>query len=219
MTSKSLIITGLRFSLLCSVSQAASVNVGGVVETPFRNSEGNILPDGSIIQIGYLLGVDTSTDLSAPENLAKIDWNSFTALTGFGSPKSADNYDTRVSSIFGEGGFFGDALVFDSETDFGVPSELPVRMALRVFDSSTGTANALFNTYTSSADTFILELPNALDTNAGRADIDIGAGGGDSRIIWQGTPFLTDVEAIPEPSTSLSALLGLGLLIGARRRK
>lgn len=215
MILRSLFFTGLGFAILAP-AQAATVNVGGIVLAPFQDAGGNTLPDGSIIQVGYLLGLDPSVDLSNPVNAANIDWNSFTAIAGFGSARDAGNYDTRVSSIFGPGGFFADGLEFDTDTDFGAPSELPVRIALRVFDSTTDT-NANFNTYTGSSARFILEPPGAVPSpDLGRADIDIN--GGDSDLVWQGDPFRTTV-AIPEPSTSLSMLLGLGLLASRRRRK
>jgi len=218
MIPKYLLISALGFSLLGTAVQAAIVNVGGLVIPSLQDKSGATLPDNSIVQVGYLLGLEPSTDLDVPANAASIDWSSFTAITGVGSPMSTGVFDTRISSTFGSGTFFGDGLTFDTETDFGNPSEIPVRLAVRVFDSTIGISGAQFNTFTSSKSAFILELPDALNPNAGRGDFSIDDAG-ESGLFWQGTPFRTSVDAIPEPSTSLSALLGLGLLIGARRRK
>jgi len=217
MTSKNLIIYTLGTALTVSATQAATVSVGGLILPSVQDRQGTDLVDNSIIQVGYLLGLNPSTDLNVPENSTKIDWNSFVAIAGFGSPKSDGVYDTRISSTFGPGTFFGDGLTFDTETDFGTPSQIPVRLAIRVFDSTTDTDGALFNTFISSKSVFVLEEPNALDPNAGRGDFSVDERGEDG-LFWQGTPFLTNVDPIPEPSTSISVLLGLGLLLGSRRR-
>ena len=219
MTHKFLFSSALGLGLMSASVNAATVTVGGLVLPPLMDENGtNPLPDGSIVQVGYLLGLSPSVDLDTPGGFALLDWNSFVPLTGVGSPNSSGINDTRVSSIFGSGTFFGDGLEFESGDggDFGTPTGIPVRLAVRVFDSTTG-VNALFNTFTSSGDSFILEDPSALDPNAGRGDFSINDVS-DSGLFWQGTPFQTTV-AIPEPSTSLSALLGLTLLAGSRRRK
>lgn len=220
MTLKFSLTAALGIVLLGSAVQAATVNVGGLVLPSLLDESGSNLPDGSIVQVGYLLGLDPSVDLNIPVNAMNIDWNSFVALSGAGSPNSAGVNDTRISSIFGPGTFFGDGLSFESSDggDFGSPSVIPVRLAVRVFDSIAGINGAMFNTFTSSKGAFILENPDALNPNAGRGDFSIDDAG-ESGLFWQGTPFRTTVIAIPEPSTSLSALLGLGLLIGTRRRK
>lgn len=216
MTSKSVtIVAGLGLSLLSSVSQAANVSTSGVILPSLQDRSGSTLPDGSIVQVGFLLGLPVGTDLTEPANIASIDWDSFTAITGVGSPNNTGDYDTRTSSIFGAGTFFGENLNFDdADPIFG---GLPVRVAVRIFDSIDAIGNADFNTYTSSNDFFILESPDPLNPNAGRADFSINTEA-DPGLIWQGTPFQTSV-AVPEASTSLSALLGLTLLLGARRRK
>ncbi|MGB0145089.1 MAG: hypothetical protein ACPGAP_09980, partial [Akkermansiaceae bacterium] len=65
--------------LLSPIAQAVSVNVGGIILAPLQNSDGSSnLPDGSIIQVGYLLGIGNSGDLDTPAAIAAIDWNSFT---------------------------------------------------------------------------------------------------------------------------------------------
>jgi len=199
-------------------AHAATVSVGGLVIPSLLDENGLSLADGSIVQVGYLLGLDPSLDLDIPANSLNIDWNSFTAITGIGSPNSVGVNDTRVDSTFGPGTFFGDGLSFETADggDFGTPSGIPVRLAVRVFDSTTGPDGAKFNTFTSSKSVFILENPNDLDPNAGRGDFSVDTAG-EAGLFWQGTPFHTTV--VPEPSTSLSALLGLALLVGARRRK
>ena len=203
--------------LLSPIAQAVSVNVGGIILAPLQNSDGSSnLPDGSIIQVGYLLGIGNSGDLDTPAAIAAIDWNSFTPITGLGSPRDSGSYDTRVTSLFSPAGFFADGLAFDSDLDFGSPSGLPVRIALRVFDSTTATVGANYNTYTGVDDRFLLELPAPPDTSAGRADIDIDSAG-QAGIVWEGTPFRTDL-VIPEPSSSMALILGSLLLLGRSRR-
>lgn len=213
-----LLSTLSALALISFQAQGANITLSGLVLPTLQDADGNALDDGSVVQVGYLLGLSTGQDLSDAGNVANIDWSSFTALTGQGSANSAGDFDTRISSLFGSGTFFGENLVFD-DADAIFAQGLPVRVAVRFYDSVSDTTGANYNTYTSATDAFILESPDALNPNAGRADFSINDVS-DSGLIWEGTPFQTsELDAIPEPSTILSSFLAFGMLLGQRRRK
>jgi hypothetical protein len=211
-----LLSTLSALALISFQAQGANITLSGLVLPTLQDAGGNALDDGSVVQVGYLLGLSTGQDLSDAGNVANIDWTSFTALTGQGSENSTGDFDTRISSLFGSGTFFGENLVFD-DADAIFAQGLPVRVAVRVYDSVSDITGAPYNTYTSATDAFILESPDALNPNAGRADFSINDVS-DSGLIWQWdeTPFQTG--AIPEPSTILSSFLVIGMLLGRRRR-
>lgn len=196
--------TSARLSVitLAIISQvhAVNVNINGVITAPLQNALGENLPDGSLVEIGYFLGVDLSTDVTG--FTANNIWDTFTVLR-LSETGTQFNFFDAGASLTG--------TAFDSDNDFDA---LPRRVGVRITDSATGD----FNIYTINSSATELELPIGTPPAFGTGEADLSIDADTQNVVWLGTPFLTDVTAIPEPSTSLSALLGLGLLIGARRR-
>jgi hypothetical protein len=179
-------------------STAASVSVSGLVET-LSGFDGNTIRDGSRVEIGYFLGVDSSKD---PNTYSLADWSSFELLG-----------TTSTGTVFFgliDGGVDLEGTRFDSETDFA--TGLPVRVGLRIFDDLD---SGRFNTFTTGGNNAILELPD--DFVPGSGDADLTTEG--SQVFWEDSanPFQTSI-AVPEPTTFFSTLVGLGLLAGRRRR-
>lgn len=200
--------------LLTHSLSATTLSIGEGSFIGFNGSDGNPLPDGSVVQIGYFLGIEDSI---LPSAFTPQQWSTFTPILGLGSLNS----DSRNPfTDFGTGEFDFAGLQLDTETDSGL-NNLPTRLGIRVFDTSTTPdASSFFNTLSSDNSDWILELPlgtpPALGT--GRADLLI-----DSNTVGQITfqdnlnRFQTSL-IIPEPSSSTTLLLGPALLLGKRRR-
>lgn len=191
-------------------SQGVTVSVQGLADT-ITGFDGDVIQDGSRVEIGYFLGVDASVDPTTYS--ASGAWDTFTVLG------TTTTQTVLFDTIDGGADYTGQD--FDSDTDFSaLPADqqgagLDVRIGVRIFDDLE---SGRFNTYTILGDPARLEEPQAPPIpGAGTADLTTTG----ARIVWEdnANPFQTSIAAIPEPSTSLSALLGLGLLIGSRRRK
>jgi hypothetical protein len=181
-------------------TQAASVNVNGAITGSLQNRLGENLPDGSVVEVGYFLGVNITTPVGdyTPNNL----WDTFTVIRTVQTSKIFNFFDAGADLS---------GAAFDSDADFDA---LPRRVGVRFTDSASGD----FNIYTIDGTASELELAVGTPPAFGTGEADLSLDGATANVAWLGTPFRTTV-AVPEPSTSLSALLGLGLLIGARRRK
>ena len=208
-------VTTLSIAVAISASAySATLNIGGTSFVPFNGQDGANLPDGSIIQLGYFLGLDPQTD---PSTFDDDQWNLFTPILGIGAPIS----DSRnIATDFGTGEF-DLGIAFDTEVD-SLPA-FPVRIAVRIFDSTTTIDDqTFFNTLSSNTDDWILELPQGtpITPGTGRADLNIDSAG-QADLFFQDNDnrFATSIQPIPEPGTSLTAFLGAALLLGARRRK
>lgn len=182
-----------------STATAATVSVSGLVQT-LTGFDGETIADGSDVQIGYFLGIDSSKE---PASYSIDDWSSFERL--------ANTTTGAVFFGFIQGGVDLSGTRVDSDTDFPT-SPLPVRIGLRIFDSESGR----YNTFTTAGLKPILELTDPFVPGTGDADLTTEG----STTVWEDSanPFKTTLVAIPEPSSALSLLLGAGLLLGARRR-
>ena len=180
-----------------STATAATVSVSGLVQT-LTGFDGDTIADGSNVEIGYFLGIDSSKE---PATYSADDWSSFERLAN----------TTTATVFFGfiPGGVDLSGTRVDSNDDFPT-SPLPVRIGLRIFDSESG----LYNTFTTAGSKPILELTNPFVPGTGDADLTTEG----STTVWEDSanPFKTTL--VPEPSSALSLLLGAGLLLGARRR-
>ena len=170
---------------------------------PFLDESAANLMTGDLVQLGYfeLAGAPTS------------DGDSFESFVSI---------DSVAFSVVGDGQFSGTANLED--TDLLGTSALTLQFGLRIFNEATAAAATFSNIVTNASWQFTFSnavpppLPSEilLDPIFGSAQVNTA--------IWEGgaaSAFGTTVPvgAIPEASTSLSALLSLTLLFGARRRK
>lgn len=204
--------------VLANPLAGATLTLQGNGLSTLGDAAGTPLTDGSIVQVGYFLGVDTSL---SPKEYTQANWESFVAFTGANTDNSRIDIRTRTQGAFRSVYTLG-TLEFDDSTGDRLPP-LPARFGIRIFDTidSAGISNANYNTVSSSSNTWftsgVATDPPTPDPILGFAQ---GGASANPALAWQdnANPFNTSI-AVPEPSTSLSALLGLGLLIGVRRRK
>ncbi|MDA7882082.1 PEP-CTERM sorting domain-containing protein [Akkermansiaceae bacterium] len=209
---KSLISSAL-IALTIGGAQAATVQISGSTFVNFRDSGGNPLAVGSAVQIGYFSGVDPTT---SGADFTPSDWNSFQAILGIDTSIASTGFRTQS---FGAGfeAVFNDSVEIDT-ADLGLPDSYPVRLGFRFFDTTgDSTTGSNFNTVVRDDGNWLFNDPDGFAATPPSP----GISGDTPDLFWQDStnPFSTSISAIPEPSTSLSALLGLALLAGARRRK
>lgn len=175
---------------------------------PFRDNTNGPLANGDLVQVGYFeLGSAPAMDGDSFDGFVPIS-------TSLGLP---------LGLSVGDNGEFSATVELDNALDVSTGS-LTLQYALRFFDASSTAAATFFNTVTNSDWQFTFTATNPPPPNSEMLLDPVLGGGTVASSIWEGgaaSAFGTTVpaEPIPEPSTALSALLGLGLLIGARRRK
>lgn len=202
-----------------ALSQAASFSISGTNFSTLMDSAGDPLSPGSILQVGYFLGIDTAT--ADPSAFGKTEWDTFTALTGPFSLNTSLGATTENLGAF-EGIYRLDQTIDDESADANARTFPPFAslMGIRVFDTTDpgaiGTAD--FNTATSRQDSWKATGPDGVGGTGVQLGMLAGGDAGNPDIFWEfsSNPFQT--VAIPEPTTMLSALLGAGLLMGRRRR-
>ncbi|MBL6923198.1 MAG: PEP-CTERM sorting domain-containing protein [Akkermansiaceae bacterium] len=166
---------------------------------PFLDSTGsNFLANGDLVQLGYF---ETA---GAPVNNGD-SFDSFVAVE-------------TVSFAVGADGKFTDQVTLDDASDLPGTGSQTLQFGLRIFDASTIAAANFFNTVTDDEWQFSFSTANPPPTPS---ELNLVPNFGAENPVWQdaGAPFQTSITNIPEPSTSLTALLGLALLAGKRRRK
>jgi len=164
---------------------------------PFLDSTGSNLSSGDLVQLGYF-------------ELAGAPVNNGDSFDSFVAVES-------VSFAVGADGKFTDQVTLDDSIDLPGTSSQTLQFGLRIFDASTSAAASSFNTVTDDEWQFSFSTANPPPTPS---ELNLVPNFGATNPVWEnaGTPFQTSI-AIPEPSTSLTALLGLALLTGKRRRK
>ena len=169
--------------------------------------------DGAVFQIGYLAGVDLGLD---PNSYGDAEWGAFVPIAGGGVNPSGGmtTIGDMDSGAAGPFGFYGVSVFLDDTTDANLPpgAGYPQQLAIRFYNGTSIAGSTHFNTVVSDTSEWELTplpaVPSPGDENTLDLDGDV--------LVWQGTPFRTDI-AIPEPSSSLLALLGA--LIFLRRRR
>lgn len=165
---------------------------------PFLDSTGsNFLANGDLVQLGYFETTGTPG-------------NNGGSFDGFVAVES-------VSFAVGADGKFTDQVTLDDANDLPGTNSQELQFGLRIFDASTIAAANFFNTVTD--DEWVFSFSNA-NPPPTPSELNLAPDFGATDPVWQdaGNPLQTSIT-IPEPSTSLTALLGLALLAGKRRRK
>ena len=205
--------TWYLLGLLPTLSHAANtltLNVRNsfiAASNPLTDEEGSPLTSSDLFQLGYF-------DSAAPTLGGSTDFSNFVPFL------DPSGEITDALGLTDSGTFSGEVTLDDM---INVPSGTPstLQYGLRFFNASTEADATFFNIVTNEDWTFTFQnvtpapLPSTIDlsgfNNASDADID-GA-------VWLGTPFQATQATIPEPSSSISLLLGAALLLGSRRRK
>jgi hypothetical protein len=208
-----MIKTSLTLVILSSVTNAATVSIGGGAFPNLLDASGNNLPTGSQVQLGYFLGVAPS---KSGDDFTSVDWDSFSPFLGVGS----SNPD-EVIGTFDAGGGFESAFQISStlNTDLGdsLPLGFPVRLGFRIFDSTQSLIEgASYNTVVRDVSTWVFNDPGIVTNQPPTPSI---SSTNDSLMFWEDSanPFQTSI-GVPEPSSVLSALLGATLFLGRRKR-
>jgi hypothetical protein len=208
-----MIKTSLTLVILSSVTNAATVSIGGGAFANLLDASGNNLPTGSQVQLGYFLGVAPS---KSGDDFTSVDWDSFSPFLGVGS----SNPD-EVIGTFDAGGGFESAFQISStlNTDLGdsLPLGLPVRLGFRIFDTTESLIEgASYNTVVRDVSTWVFNDPGIVTNQPPTPSI---SSTNDPLMFWEDSanPFQTSI-GVPEPSSVLSALLGATLFLGRRKR-
>lgn len=165
---------------------------------PFQDSAGSNLANGDLVQLGYF-------------EIAGTPGNNGGSFDSFVAVES-------VSFAVGADGKFTDQVTLDDQIDLPGTNSQTLQFGLRIFDASTSAAATFFNTVTDDEWQFSFSTANPPPTPS---ELNLVPNFGAENPVWQdaGAPFRTSITNIPEPSTSLTALLGLAFLAGKRRRK
>ena len=205
--------TSLALVILSSVTNAATVSIGGGAFANLLDASGNNRPTGSQVQLGYFLGVAPS---KSGDDFTSVDWDSFSPFLGVGS----SNPD-EVIGTFDAGGGFESAFQISStlNTDLGdsLPLGFPVRLGFRIFDSTQSLIEgASYNTVVRDVSTWVFNDPGIVTNQPPTPSI---SSTNDPLMFWEDSanPFQTSI-GVPEPSSVLSALLGATLFLGRRKR-
>jgi hypothetical protein len=208
-----MIKTSLTLVILSSVTNAATVSIGGGAFANLLDASGNNLPTGSQVQLGYFLGVAPS---KSGDDFTSVDWDSFSPFLGVGS----SNPD-EVIGTFDAGGGFESAFQISStlNTDLGdsLPLGFPVRLGFRIFDTTESLIEgASYNTVVRDVSTWVFNDPGIVTNQPPTPSI---SSTNDSLMFWEDSanPFQTSI-GVPEPSSVMSALLGATLFLGRRKR-
>ena len=167
------------------------------LNNPFLDSTGSDLANGDLVQLGYF-------------ELAGAPVNTGDSFNGFVAVES-------LPFAVGADGKFTEEVTLDDAIDLSGTGSQTLQFGLRIFDAPTSAAANFFNTVTDDEWQFSFSTANPPPPPS---ELNLVPNFGAENPVWQnaGTPFQTSI-AVPEPSTSLTALLGFAFLAGKRRRK
>lgn len=158
------------------------------------NGSGDHLSAGSQVQVGAFVGVDLS---KSGADFTTVDWESFNPFLGTGS----SNPD-EVIGTFSAGEEFESVFQINSEldTELGdlLPSDFPVRLGFRIFDTTGGSLEGVaYNTVVRDVSTWVFNDPEIITNQPPSPSI--GASD-DSLIFWEDSenPFQTSIEVIDD---------------------
>ena len=182
-------MTSAIFIFLSKIAFTASITIGGGSFANVLNGLGDALPEGSQIQVGSFDGVEPS---KSGADFTSVDWQSFNPFLGIGST-NPDEVIGTFSAGEGLESVFQISSELDAELGDLFPSEFPVRLGLRIFDT---TANSLegvaYNTVVRDVSTWIFNDPEVITNQPPTPSI---ATEDDSLMFWEDNenPFQTSI--------------------------
>ena len=159
---------------------------------------------GDLIQVGYFNGVSSST---AAASFGASEWDTFTAISGLGSANA--HILTEVTPSAGPTGIFTFSVEWLA-TD-ALPSDFGFRIGLRIFDGNTVASSSGFNTVVS--ENWYMPPPSFPDPIPPTLFLDTDP------LVFQGTPWITNLAVVPEPSPALLLLVATALFLHRRHRR
>ena len=176
---------------LSKLAYTASITIGGGSFANVLNGLGQNISAGSQVQVGSFVGVDPS---KSGAEFTSVDWESFDPFLGIGS----SNPD-EVIRTFSAGEGFESVFQINSEldTELGdlLPSEFPVRLGFRIFDTTGSSLEGVaYNTVVRDVSTWVFNDPEILTNQPPTPSI---ATVDDALMFWEDSenPFQTTIEA------------------------
>ena len=188
---KTIVIISAVVVALSKLAYTASITIGGGSFANVLNGLGENISAGSQVQVGSFVGVDPS---KSGAEFTSVDWESFDPFLGIGS----SNPD-EVIGTFSAGEGFESVFQINSEldTELGdlLPTEFPVRLGFRIFDTTGSSLEGVaYNTVVRDVSTWIFNDPEILTNQPPTPSI---ATVDDALIFWEDSenPFQTTIEA------------------------
>ena len=188
---KTIVIISAVVVALSKLAYTASITIGGGSFANVLNGLGEKISAGSQVQVGSFVGVDPS---KSGAEFTSVDWESFDPFLGIGS----SNPD-EVIGTFSAGEGFESVFQINSEldTELGdlLPSEFPVRLGFRIFDTTgSSLAGVAYNTVVRDVSTWVFNDPEILTNQPPTPSI---ATVDDALMFWEDSenPFQTTIEA------------------------
>nr|MBR9811178.1 hypothetical protein [bacterium] len=188
---KTIVIIAAVVVALTKLAYTASITIGGGSFANVLNGLGENISAGSQVQVGSFVGVDPS---KSGAEFTSVDWESFDPFLGIGS----SNPD-EVIGTFSAGEGFESVFQINSEldTELGdlLPSEFPVRLGFRIFDTTGSSLEGVaYNTVVRDVSTWIFNDPEILTNQPPTPSI---ATVDDALMFWEDSenPFQTTIEA------------------------
>jgi hypothetical protein len=188
---KTIVIISAVVVALSKLAYTASITIGGGSFANVLNGLGENISAGSQVQVGSFVGVDPS---KSGAEFTSVDWESFDPFLGIGS----SNPD-EVIGTFSAGEGFESVFQINSEldTELGdlLPSEFPVRLGFRIFDTTGSSLEGVaYNTVVRDVSTWVFNDPEILTNQPPTPSI---ATVDDALMFWEDSenPFQTTIKA------------------------
>ena len=188
---KTIVIISAVVVALSKLAYTASITIGGGSFANVLNGLGENISAGSQVQVGSFVGVDPS---KSGAEFTSVDWESFDPFLGIGS----SNPD-EVIGTFSAGEGFESVFQINSELDTELgdlwPSEFPVRLGFRIFDTTGSSLEGVaYNTVVRDVSTWVFNDPEILTNQPPTPSI---ATVDDALMFWEDSenPFQTTIEA------------------------
>ena len=198
---KIILIIAAVVASLSKLAYTASITIGGGSFANVLDGLGDSLPEGSQVQVGSFDGVEPS---KSGANFTSADWQSFNPFLGIGS----SNPD-EVIGTFSAGEGFESVFQINSELDAELgdlfPSEFPVRLGFRVFDTTESSLEGVaYNTVVRDVSTWVFNDPKIITNQPPSPSIGTSD---DSLMFWEDNenPFQTSITTTDD-STRIEEL-------------
>ena len=198
---KIILIIAAVVASLSKLAYTASITIGGGSFANVLDGLGDSLPEGSQVQVGSFDGVEPS---KSGADFTSVDWQSFNPFLGIGS----SNPD-EVIGTFSAGEGFESVFQINSELDAELgdlfPSEFPVRLGFRVFDTTESSLEGVaYNTVVRDVSTWVFSDPEIITNQPPSPSIGTSD---DSLMFWEDNenPFQTSITTTDD-STRIEEL-------------